>query len=135
MLDDARPSTAADDRDLVLTRLLQAPRAAVWRCWTEPALLGQWFAPKPWTTPEVSLDLRPGGVTWLTGAPPGQPDMQTQALNDVNALQVIAGDSSGLHVILPWFASTSTPASERELQRQRDVIAGLPPFLPAPGSS
>ena len=73
MLDDARPSTAADDRDLVLTRLLQAPRAAVWRCWTEPALLGQWFAPRPWTTPEVSLDLRPGGASrFVMRSPEGQ---------------------------------------------------------------
>jgi 4-amino-4-deoxy-L-arabinose transferase-like glycosyltransferase len=80
------------------------------------------------------LELRPGGVTWLSGAPPGQADMQTRALNDVDAMQVIAGDSSGLLVILPWFASTSAPASAGELTRQRDVIAGLPPFLPAPGS-
>jgi hypothetical protein len=78
------------------------------------------------------LPLRPGGVTWLTGAPPNQPDMRTQALNDVDAMQIIAGDSSGLHVILPWFASTSRPASEQDLTRQRDVIVGLPPFLPAP---
>ena len=73
MLDDPRPSTAADDRDLVLTRLLQAPRAAVWRFWTEPALLGEWFAPRPWTTPEVSLDLRPGGASrFVMRSPEGQ---------------------------------------------------------------
>ncbi len=49
-------------RDLVLTRLINAPPEAVYRCWTEPALLVQWFAPKPWTTPRASLDLRPGGA-------------------------------------------------------------------------
>jgi hypothetical protein len=78
------------------------------------------------------LEPQPGGVTWLTGAPPNQPDMRTQALNDVAALQVIAGDSSGLHVVLPWFASTSRPKSRADLLRQRDLVAGLPPFLPAP---
>jgi uncharacterized protein YndB with AHSA1/START domain len=52
----------ANDRELVLSRLLDAPRANVYRCWTEPALLRQWFAPKPWTTPIVDIDPRPGGA-------------------------------------------------------------------------
>ena len=37
--------------ELTLTRLIAAPRAAVWRCWTEPELIKQWFTPRPWTTP------------------------------------------------------------------------------------
>lgn len=53
---------AADDRDLVLDRLLDAPRSAVWRAWTEPEILRRWFAPRPWTTPRAELDLRPGGA-------------------------------------------------------------------------
>lgn len=50
-----------NDRDLVLTRLIDAPRAALFRAWTEPALLKQWFAPLPYTTPVAELDVRPGG--------------------------------------------------------------------------
>jgi uncharacterized glyoxalase superfamily protein PhnB/uncharacterized protein YndB with AHSA1/START domain len=46
---------------LTLKRTLAAPRAAVWRCWTEPELLQQWFCPKPWTVPEADFDLRAGG--------------------------------------------------------------------------
>ena len=49
------------DRDLVLTRLIDAPPEKVYRCWTEPALLKQWFAPRPYTTPVAELDVRPGG--------------------------------------------------------------------------
>lgn len=49
-------------RELTLTRTLDAPRAAVWRCWTEPELLKQWFAPKPWTTAVAEMDVRPGGA-------------------------------------------------------------------------
>lgn len=49
------------DRELRLTRLIGAPRQAVWRAWTDPALLKQWFAPPPYTTPEAEFDLRPGG--------------------------------------------------------------------------
>ena len=51
----------ADRHTLVIERHLRAPRAAVWRCWTEAALLKQWFCPKPWIVAEADFDLRPGG--------------------------------------------------------------------------
>lgn len=60
--------TEDTDRDLVLTRVLNAPREKVYQCWTDPALLTQWFAPKPWSTPRASLDLRPGGGSVITMA-------------------------------------------------------------------
>jgi uncharacterized protein YndB with AHSA1/START domain len=56
------------DRDLVLTRIVDAPRDKVYRCWTEPELLKQWFAPKPWTTPHAALDVRPGGANLVVMA-------------------------------------------------------------------
>lgn len=49
------------EHELVLTRNFDAPPDKVWRCWTEPALLEQWFCPKPWYVTEVNIDLRPGG--------------------------------------------------------------------------
>lgn len=49
------------DRELRLTLDLAVPRDKVWRCWTEPELLKQWFMPKPWMTPHAELDVRPGG--------------------------------------------------------------------------
>lgn len=51
----------AQSHELSLTRLIDAPPAKVYRCWSEPALLKQWFAPAPLTTPVAELDLRPGG--------------------------------------------------------------------------
>jgi uncharacterized protein YndB with AHSA1/START domain len=61
------------DRELVLTRLLDAPREKVYRCWTEPGLLKQWFAPLPWTTPRAELDVRPGGTSFVVmKSPEGQ---------------------------------------------------------------
>lgn len=47
--------------ELVLNRVLDAPRDGLWRCWTEPELLKQWFCPKPWFVSEARIDLRPGG--------------------------------------------------------------------------
>ena len=60
------PSTSARElHELSITRLIAAPRQKVWRCWTEPALLKQWFTPRPWTTPIVQVDLRPGGSNYI----------------------------------------------------------------------
>lgn len=50
-------------RELVLTCLIDAPRENVYRAWTEPELLKQWFAPSPWSTPHAELDVRPGGAS------------------------------------------------------------------------
>lgn len=52
---------ATDTRDLSISRLLNAPRALLWRAWTHPELLSQWWCPKPWTTEVLAFDLRPGG--------------------------------------------------------------------------
>lgn len=48
-------------RDLKLELLLDADRALVWRCYTEPELLKQWFCPVPWKVTRAELDVRPGG--------------------------------------------------------------------------
>lgn len=61
-------TTTADqgaDRELVLTRLIDASPDKVYRAWTEPELLKQWFAPLPYTTPAAELDVRPGGANTI----------------------------------------------------------------------
>ena len=52
--------------ELVLERILDAPREKLFRCWTEDALLKQWFVPRPWTIAAVDNDLRPGGRSNIT---------------------------------------------------------------------
>jgi uncharacterized protein YndB with AHSA1/START domain len=49
--------------ELALAFQLDAPRRAIWRCWTEPELLKQWFCPKPWFVSSAELDVRPGGAS------------------------------------------------------------------------
>ncbi|MEN9543311.1 MAG: hypothetical protein RLZZ598_144 [Pseudomonadota bacterium] len=57
------PSVKAEyPHDLLISRLLRAPRAALWRAWAEPELLKQWWCPKPWTTEVRAFDWRPGGA-------------------------------------------------------------------------
>jgi uncharacterized protein YndB with AHSA1/START domain len=50
------------NHDLVLERTLDAPIDLVWKAYTDPEHLKQWFAPKPFQITECELDLRPGGI-------------------------------------------------------------------------
>jgi uncharacterized protein YndB with AHSA1/START domain len=61
MMSAFKTTTSTEGRDLVLTRVINAPREKVFSAWTNPELLKQWFAPAPWTTPVVETDVRPGG--------------------------------------------------------------------------
>lgn len=60
------PTASASDRELVLTRLIDAPREKLYQAWTTPEILKQWFTPRPWTTPIAELDVRPGGANRVT---------------------------------------------------------------------
>jgi uncharacterized protein YndB with AHSA1/START domain len=64
-----------DDREVVLTRLIDAPREKLFRAWTDPELLRQWFAPLPYTTPVAELDVRPGGSSLIVMRGPDGGDM------------------------------------------------------------
>lgn len=52
----------AESRDLVLERVMDAPRQLIWEAWTSPEHLKRWWAPKPYQTTECEIDLRPGGI-------------------------------------------------------------------------
>ena len=57
------PSYRPDPKlDLVLERIVDVPPELVWKAWTTPEMLMRWFTPAPWTTPEMEVDLRPGGI-------------------------------------------------------------------------
>lgn len=47
--------------DLTISRIIKAPRSAVWNAWTERASLEHWWAPAPATCRVLEMDLRPGG--------------------------------------------------------------------------
>lgn len=76
------------ERDLVLARVIRAPRAALWRAWTEPALLMRWFAPAPWTVPVAELDVQPGGASLVVMRGPDGTEMPNHGVY----LEVVAGE-------------------------------------------
>ncbi len=51
-----------DALDLVLERIVPVSRDLVWKAWTEPKHVKEWFVPAPWIITECEIDLRPGGM-------------------------------------------------------------------------
>jgi uncharacterized protein YndB with AHSA1/START domain len=49
-------------RELVITRIIDAPRDLVFKAWTEPKHMAQWWGPKGFTNPVCEMDVRPGGT-------------------------------------------------------------------------
>jgi uncharacterized protein YndB with AHSA1/START domain len=68
-----KTKTATRGRELVLERIIDAPREKVFKAWTDPEMMKQWFVPKPWTTSRIETDVRPGGASLVVmRSPEGQ---------------------------------------------------------------
>jgi uncharacterized protein YndB with AHSA1/START domain len=65
--------------DLVLQRDIDVPRELVWKAWTEPQHLMQWFCPRPWSVSDCEMDVRPGGIFRTTMRSPEGEDMPSDA--------------------------------------------------------
>ena len=51
-----------EGQELVLTRVFDAPRELVFKAWTDPKCVPQWWRPRGFTNPVCELDVRPGGA-------------------------------------------------------------------------
>jgi uncharacterized protein YndB with AHSA1/START domain len=54
-------STGNEVERMVVTRVFDAPRALVWKAWTDPKYVMQWWGPKGFTSPVCEMDFRVGG--------------------------------------------------------------------------
>lgn len=49
------------EREIVVSRRFDAPRELVWRAWTDPQAIAEWWGPRGFDAPPCEIDLRPGG--------------------------------------------------------------------------
>ena len=56
----SQPASSA--HDLVIMRIINAPRDRVFKAWTDPNYMMQWWGPHGYTTPFCEMDVRPGGT-------------------------------------------------------------------------
>jgi uncharacterized protein YndB with AHSA1/START domain len=55
-------ATETSDREIVITRVFDAPRELVFEAWTDPEQVVQWWGPRGFTTTIHGMEVRPGGV-------------------------------------------------------------------------
>jgi len=55
-------ATPSMERELTIVRVFDAPRALVFRAWTDPKMMARWWGPRLFTAPVCELDARPGGA-------------------------------------------------------------------------
>jgi uncharacterized protein YndB with AHSA1/START domain len=56
------PDVQSAVKELVITRVFDAPRDLVWKVWTDAKHMAHWWGPSGFTTPVCELDVRPGGT-------------------------------------------------------------------------
>ena len=107
----ANPAADTEPNDLVISRLVRAPRATLWRAWTDPQLLKQWWCPKPWTTHVRAFELRPGGAfhTFMRGPDGGTSDNPGCFLDIVPHERIVFSTAltGGWRPGVPWMAMTA----------------------------
>jgi uncharacterized protein YndB with AHSA1/START domain len=62
------------NRELVITRIFDAPRSLVFKMWTDPTHMAQWWGPRGFTNPVCDMDVRPGGAIRIVMRGPGGVD-------------------------------------------------------------
>jgi uncharacterized protein YndB with AHSA1/START domain len=62
------------EASVTLTRVFNAPRALVWKAWTDSKMMAQWFGPRGFTNPVCELDVRVGGSLYIVMRGPDRID-------------------------------------------------------------
>ena len=98
--------------DLTISRLISAPRTAIWRAWSEREHFAKWWIPAPIECRVVKLDLRPGGgfeTLMREGEGDFQPHVEGCFLDVVPAERIVFTTclAEGWRPIEPWLALTA----------------------------
>ena len=71
---------SASDREIVSTRVFNAPRELVWKAWSDQEILSKWWGPKGFTNTFHEFDLKPGGVWRFVMHGPNGVDYQNKSV-------------------------------------------------------
>jgi len=97
--------------DLEISRFLDVPRAKIWKAWSEPKILAQWWCPKPWTTEVREFEFHTGGAfyTFMRGPDGGESDNPGCFLEIVPNERIVFTSmlTGGWRPATPWLAMTA----------------------------
>jgi uncharacterized protein YndB with AHSA1/START domain len=78
-------NTRLTERTVVITRVFEAPRALVFKAWTDRSHLARWWGPKGFTNPVCEVDLRVGGsLRIVMRAPDGAEHPMTGVFREID---------------------------------------------------
>lgn len=84
------------DREIVISRVINAPRTRVWQAWADPQQLIKWWGPNGFTNTFESMDFRTGGVwKFIMHGPNGVDYPNTIVFTNIVENERIAYDHSG----------------------------------------
>jgi uncharacterized protein YndB with AHSA1/START domain len=124
------------ERTVTLTRVFEAPRALVWKAWTDPKMMAQWFGPRGFTNPVCELDVRVGGSLRIVMRGPDGNDYPMKGIfREVLAPERlvftnIATDKDGNHLLEGETAVTFSEKDGKTTLTLKAHAAGLVPFAP-----
>jgi uncharacterized protein YndB with AHSA1/START domain len=129
----ARSSTAAAlaEREVVITRIFDAPRELVFKAWTDPKHVAQWWGPKGFTNPVCEMDVRPGGALRIVmRAPDGAEHPMKGVFREVVELERlvftnVAVDTQGNHLLEGLTTVTFAEQGGKTKLTVRTSAAGL----------
>ncbi len=61
-IQNAAQGISVTENDFVITRIFEAPKTLVYKAWSDPALMKEWWGPHHFTTPSCEIDLKVGGT-------------------------------------------------------------------------
>ena len=132
-------STWALDREIVITRVIDAPLERVFQAWTDPKQITQWFSPEGFQNETLEIDIRPGGRwRFVYLAPDGTRYENRMVFLRIEAPRLIEiehgsdkdNDPARFHVTVTFDAQTDgkTVLTMRQLlptKEQRDATIGF----------
>ena len=91
----AKAGQTKKGKDLIITRIFDAPRELVWKAWTVPELAMRWWGPEGFTAPVIKIDLRVGGkYLYAMRSPDGKDFWSTGVYRElVPPERIVATDS------------------------------------------
>jgi uncharacterized protein YndB with AHSA1/START domain len=91
----AKAGQTKKGKDLIITRIFDAPRELVWKAWTVPELAMRWWGPEGFTAPVTKIDLRVGGkYLYAMRSPEGKDFWSTGVYRELVPMErIVATDS------------------------------------------
>lgn len=111
-----------EEPSVVIARILKAPRERVFKAWTDPKQMAQWWGPAVFTTPVCEMDVRPGGLYRIVMRSPDGVDYPLKGVYR----EVVEPE----RLVMTMDLSEHPDAWHDRLDPGRDKSKGRPPLYP-----